>query len=652
MNRNYFTFDLEVYPNIFTFCGKFSNSDQIYFYEISDRINQRNELLTFLGYLRNIQIEMVGFNNIGYDYFLIHELMTNPYTFDYNKAFQISQKIITTMRKTGRSFHHIKFSERLIPQIDMMKVCHFDNANKRTSLKALQFAMRSHSVEDLPFDIRPLNDQEKDLLGKYNVHDVLETEKFFFKNENLIDMRREYIENGTLWGDVLNFSDAKIGREYLISRIGRTKCFVGGKARKTMRELVEFNNIILPKIYYRTDLYKEIHSWFMQQKIYIASKERPKLKVKLAGLDFHFGVGGVHASADNKIYKSTSTHIIIDIDVAGMYVAVAIANRFAPEHLGQMFVKAYNQIKKDRSRYVKGTSQNDMLKLAGNAAFGDSNNVHSFLYDPKYTFSVTVNGQLQILQLVEMIDLIPDCELIQANTDGITVYINREYEALFMMWCKEWEIMTNLKLERVDYSRMLIRDVNNYISEKLDGELKRKGTYWYPIEEKDYEGWWNKDFSNLASKKAAEKVMINSWPVEAAIRLMTDPFDFMLRYKATGESKLYIGDKKQLRTVRYYVSTKGERMKKISPPKGELGQFKRKNGLKDDFFNTVMSEIGKDVWDERVHNKNKSKYDIRENSIQAGWLVKQCNVATDFNWSDVDWNYYIEEAKKIIIGSK
>lgn len=649
--KDYFTYDLEAYPNIFLFCGKFKNSDKVYLFELSDRLDEKEQLLQFLYWLRNLGVEMVGFNNIGYDYYLIHELMMNPYTFNYQKAHQINNLIINGQR-TGFKMERIKLSDRVIPQIDLMKICHFDNKARRTSLKALQFSMRSESLEDLPFEIRDLTHEEKDKLRKYNIHDVTETEKFFIYNEHLVDVRREYITDGVLRGDVLNYSDVKIGTEYLIARLGRTKCFYGNKPRQTFRECVEFNNIILPKIYFRTDLYNSVLEWFKQQKIYIKGEDRPKLEIDLAGLHFHFGVGGVHASAENRIYRTNDTHQIIDIDVAGMYVAVAIANRFAPEHLGDSYVEAYKQIKSDRAKYAKGTSRNAALKLAGNGAYGNSNNPYSPFYDPKYTFSVTINGQLQIVQLVEIISMIPGLELIQANTDGITVYIERKYEYLFKLWCDEWERMSGLELEEVLYSRMWIRDVNNYVAETMDGKLKQKGAYWYPTKIKEYEGWWNKDFSNLASKIAVGKVMTENWPVEIAVKLVTNKFDFMLRYKATGASKLYIGEVKQLKTVRYYVSASGEAMKKVSPPKGEVGQFKRKNKITNEFFNKVMTEIGPNVWDERVHTKNKSTYQIVETSVQAGWKVKQCNVASDFNWNDVDWNFYIEETKKLIIGSK
>jgi len=651
MDRKYYIYDLETMPNCFLFGGKFAGGSEVQMYEISERRNDREGLFAWLSYLKSIMnLEMVGFNNIGFDYPIIHEFMTNPYTFTYEKASQIATQIIQAQR--GNRLNSVAAHNRLIPQIDMMKICHFDNDARRTSLKALQFAMRSDSLEDLPFGIRELEPQEMDVLRSYCAHDITETEKFFKLHEHAVDMRREYLEEGLLTGDVLNFSDVKIGTEYLIKRIGKNNCYAGGKPKQTFRSIVEFNKIILPKIEFRTELYKSVHSWFAQQVIYIDKTERPSLDIKLGGLDFHFGVGGVHASAENKVFHSDDDYQIIDIDVAGMYVAVAIANGFEPEHLKGHFRPAYKEVKDNRSQYAKGSSRNAAMKLAGNGAYGNSNNPWSPFYDPQYTFSVTVNGQLQLLQLVELIDLLPDCELIQANTDGITVRILKKNEVFFKMWCKIWEKMTGLELEHVQYKRMWIRDVNNYISEKMNGELKRKGAYWYPITTKDYEGWYNKDFSNHASKIAAELAMTHSFPVEASIRLVTDPFDFMLRYKCPGGSTLWIGDVKQLKTVRYYVSKTGQQMKKISPPKGELGQYCRKNSLKDSYFDNIMKEIGKNVWDARVHTKNKSTYEIRTTNIENGWKVKECNVAKNFDWNDVDWNYYIEEAKKNIIGSK
>ena len=654
----YYIYDLEIFPNCFTFSGKFYGDDNYHVYEISDRRNDKESLLQALAHLQAIGAEMVGFNNCDFDYPILHELIINPWSFTYQKAYEICQQIITAQ---GRGFNpvHVKHSERKIPQIDIYKYCHFDNDAKRTSLKALQFAMRSPSVEDLPFAPGTvLNNEQKDILIKYNIHDIVETERFFKLTENLLDMRRELLNDGVLFGDVLNYNDVKIGVEYLVTRIGRNKCYAGGRARGTFRTTVEFNRIILPTIWFRTEPFQAVLEWFKKQAVYCSVKgaPTPTLKANLGGLDFHFGVGGLHASADNKIFYSDDDYQIIDIDVSGMYPSVAVANRFGPEHLGEAFVVAYKAVKDDRRKYAKGTAKNAMLKLGGNGAFGNFNNRYSPMFDPQCLYSITVNGQLQLLQLAEMITLIPGTELIQGNTDGITVRVRKDTLPFFKLWCKEWEKMTGLELEEVLYKRMWIRDVNNYICEKMDGGFKLKGAYWYPESIKDYSEpvmSWHKDFSNLASIKAAVKAHTHSWSVEIGVRLITDPFDFMLREKATGQTKIYIGDEEQLKTVRYYVSTSGKPMVKKAPPKGEPGQYKRKNKLTDDYFESVMKEIGKDVWDDRIHTKNKSKYSTENvTSVQSGWLVKQCNDATKFDWNDVDWKYYIEEAKKLIIGSK
>lgn len=623
----------------------------IYTFEISDRVNQRTELLAHLSYLQNCGVIMMGFNSIQFDYPIIHELMTNPYVFTARHAHLFGSNIINS-QNYGNNPNHIRMGDRLIPQVDLVKVNHFDNANKRTSLKSLQFAMRSASVEDLPFALRDLTFDEMDQLRTYNVHDITETEAFGRKCLHLIEMRQELINHGVLSGDVLNFSDVKIGTEYLIRKIGRAKCFLSGsKPRQSIRSAVAFKDIILPKISFRTESFDAVLDWFKQQTLFIGGDKRPSLTVRLANLEFDFGIGGVHASVENKSYVSTETHVIKDIDVAGMYVAVAIANGFAPEHLGKDFSVAYKQLQADRAQHPKGTTMNAVLKLAGNGVYGVSNNPYSCFYDPKYTFSVTVNGQLQLLQLVEILSLIPGLEIIQANTDGITAYVPRELGYLFDLWIRDWESQTGLKLEEVEYSNMWIRDVNNYVARTTDGKMKRKGAYWYPTNEKEYEGWWNKDFSNMAAQIAIEQVLLTGCEAKHVVRLLTNPFDFMLRYKTPAGAKLYVGDKEQLKTVRYYVSTKGEPMKKIATPKGQIGAYKRKNKLTDSEFNRILKEIPAGAWDERIHTKNKSKYAAVTTSVESGRLVKVCNRATDFDWRDVDWSYYVSEIEKLRIGA-
>lgn len=646
MSKRRFYYDLETYPNCFLFIGCFEDNDDMYVFEISDRRNDAAYIIDLLNFLSAGNVDMIGFNNLNFDYPIIHDFLNSPWNYTAERAYDIAQKIIV-----ANNDFTVRLKDRLIPQIDLLKINHFDNKMKRTRLKDLEYAMRSENLEDLPFEPGTiLTDDQKDQLITYGIHDVKQTKKFGIICKPLIEMRYDLIDNGVLKGDVMNWSDVKLGTEYLVSKIGRTKCYNGRNPKQSFRTQINIDQIILDKIHFREEKFQQVLDWYKNQIIYVESKQRPKLETKLAGLNFHFGVGGVHASVNNKHYQKNDTHSILDIDVSGMYVAVAITNKFSPGHLGDDFTVAYEELQRNRAQYPKGTIMNRILKLAGNGVFGNSNNIFSCFYDPQYTFTITINGQMQLLQLVEILHLIPGLEFIQANTDGVTVYLPNGMIPLFKAWCKEWENHTGLKLEEVEYQNMWIRDVNNYIAQNVDGKLKRKGAYWYPEKLSDYEGYWNKDYSNLASIKAAEYSMRYNWPVEQTIMMIHDKFDFMLRYKVTGANKLYIGDNLTTRTCRYYVSHAGEKMTKVMPPKGKLGTYKKRNGITDEYFKKILKTLPEGAHDERIHTKNKSVYETRVSSIESGWHVKNCNDASEFDWNDLNYSYYIEEAKKLLIG--
>lgn len=649
---NIYTYDLETMKNCFLFIGKFRGAHEVQVFELSFRKNQARELMQWLAYLKNLDVLMQGYNNLGFDYPIIDLAIKDPHGFNYMTAYNKAQEIIAAQFAAGTvrppAVHH---KDREIRQVDLVKINHFDNKNRATRLKDLQFSMRSPSVEDLPFDWRvDLTSEQIDKLISYGIHDVTETEKFGDICYHLIEMRQELLDTGVLTGDVLNYSDVKIGEKYLVTKIGRNKCYSGSKPKQTFRSSVSFKDVVLDKIYYRTDECQAVLDWFKNTTVHIGAETKPSFMKTIGGLDFYFGLGGVHASVESKVFRSNDTHVIKDVDVSGMYVAVAISNGFAPEHLGQDFSVAYKQLQADRAQYKKGTTMNAVLKLAGNGVYGKSNDVYSCFYDPKYTFTVTSNGQLQLLQLAERFVSIPGLQLIQANTDGITAYVPRQYEWLFECHKVAWEKECGLKLEEVIYNAMWIRDVNNYMAQYQDGKIKRKGAYWYPTELKEYEGYWNKDYSMMAVQKVTERCLIHGWNPQYVMYTMTDPFDFMKREKAKGETKMFIGDKETSKTVRYYVSKAGAKMKKVAPPTGELGSFKRKSGLTDSEYNKIAATVPKGVWDERIHTKNKSVHTIRETSVESGYLVKECNHGLSaFDFADLDYDYYISEVNKLII---
>lgn len=637
-------FDLETYENCFLYGAYVEELDQVFMFEISDRKNQKAELLQFLDHSRKGGYINSGYNNLGFDYPIVHNLLLQPTSFTYTTASQMAHQIIVKQER-----QNIWLRDRLIPQVDLMKLHHLDNMARRTSLKSLQFAMRSKSVEDLPFELRPLNNDEKDVLIQYCIHDVLETVKFRKKSMHLIQMRQDLLDSGMLTGDVLNYSDVKIGYEYLVKELGRTNCYRNGNPIQSIRYKVDLKDVILPKIHFMNEEFSEVIEKFKSLSWHRDDENHLSFSRKLNGFEYHFGIGGIHGSVESKYFEANDEYEIIDLDVTSLYPSIGIVNRFYPEHLGETFVDKYASLKVKRLEHKKGTPLNAMFKLALNGAYGKSNDQYSAMYDPKYMLSITINGQLQLLQLAELVSAVPGLEIIQINTDGITVKVpkdSKDWLECYKVW---WQQHTGLELEEAHYQRLWIRDVNNYLGVHTNGKIKSKGAYWYPETDSDYDGNWHKDMSGMVVQKAIRDVLIEGYNPEYVIRTMTDPYDFCMRYKTPKGANVFVGDKLCSKTVRYYVSTKGEAMVKKSKPKGNIGEYKRKSKITDREYNEILKQIPQGSWDPRIHTKAKTTYDIVETGIEAGRLVKVCNDISNFDFKDVDYDYYIKEVEKLII---
>jgi hypothetical protein len=188
------------------------------------------------------------------------------------------------------------------------------------------------------------------------------------------------------------------------------------------------------------------------------------LNVVIDGLCYVFGTGGAHAAVEKRVIVSDEKRVIRSFDVSSFYPNLSIKNKIYPEHLGVEFCDIYENLYNMRKTFDKKSAENAMLKLALNGTYGNSNNEYSPFYDPKFTMSITLNGQMLLCKAIEMVLSLPTVEILMANTDGFEFIIDREYEALAEAKCKEWEDITGLTLEGDTYTKMVISDVNNYFS--------------------------------------------------------------------------------------------------------------------------------------------------------------------------------------------
>ena len=119
----------------------------------------------------------------------------------------------------------------------------------------------------------------------------------------------------------------------------------------------------------------------------------------------------------------------------------------------------------ERKKIPKSDPRNYVYKIVLNSTYGLSNEENSFLYDPELTMRITLNGQLSLMMLYEMIcERIPNAVPLMQNTDGLETRIPRKYVDEYMEICKEWEDITNLQLEHDTYQKVVLADVNNYIN--------------------------------------------------------------------------------------------------------------------------------------------------------------------------------------------
>lgn len=652
-------YDIETFKNCFTAAFIHARSGTRRLFEISDRTNDIALLCEFLTMLRDAGCRMVGYNNVNFDYPVIHYIYNNQLGMTYDYIYQKGQDIITSDDRWG---HIIWDSDMIVPQIDLFKIHHFDNVARSTSLKMLEFNMRSESIEDLPYDPHTaLTPDQIPNLVEYNWADVEETLKFYAESIDRIEFREEL--SAKYNRNFMNHNDTKIGKDYFIMELERLmpgSCYdrsSGVKApRQTWRDVIDLGQVILPYVSFERPEFQRILNWFRTQVIKGTKGVFNDVSAELDGFSYDFGLGGIHGSVESTTVRSDDQYEIWDWDVASYYPNLAIANRLYPEHLSENFCTIYEDVYKQRKQHKKGTAENAMLKLALNGVYGDSNNKYSPFYDPAYTMSITINGQLLLCMLAEQLIKTPGLTMVQINTDGLTVKCPKVYIEHMKTVCKWWENLTRLELESAVYERMHIRDVNNYVAVYQDGKVKRKGAYEYELD-------WHQNFSQLVVPKAAEAYLLHGTPVDQFIRNHRDPHDFMLRTKIPRSDQLMFNQTQPLqRITRYYVSTDGGSLTKVAPPKAgcTVGQWKRANGLTDHFYNNVINELqaggphNGDVdilglpWDERINTKNKSKYEIRITGIAVGKVVSVCNDMQDFTWDNVDFDYYIEQTMKLI----
>lgn len=587
--------DYETIVNCFVAVFESYDGDERKVFVIDKHQNDAVEFIKFLIESKKAKDWHFGYNNLAFDAQITEFALANAEEFMDPRAdaeaiayrmYEYAQYVIgKSDRKEFLDYPEFKLS---IKCVDIYKLNHWDSNAKRTSLKWTQFSMDWYNVEEMPHPHyeRVIDKDTLDMIVKYCINDVMSTKAIFNMKDSKgtkvmasqINLRAKLSETYNV--NLYSASEPKISKEiflhFLSEKLGIDKRVI--KEMRTYRKNVVIRDIILPCVKFETPEFIGVHNWFKNLVVDTAildgteeelKKKGPKYSMKHKGVPTDYALGGIHGCIRPGVYVPKPGRKIVSVDVTSFYPNLAIKNGWAPAQIPQAdFCELYEWFFEERKKYPKSNPLNYLFKIVLNSTYGLSKSRFSFLYDPELTFRITVNGQLLLSMLYEMVTTrIPNSQPLMQNTDGLEFEIDEKDEAYFFEICKEWEDLTQLQLESVEYQKMIIGDVNNYIAVYDDGKTKCKGRFEFeelPL---------HKNKSNLVVAKAWFEYFVNGVDPKDYIKTNRNIFDYCTGSKIKGdwffiEKGVEAGDyyeRKLQKLVRYFVSKKGTKIIKCHP---------------------------------------------------------------------------------------
>lgn len=582
--ENLWAFDVETYPNFFSFTALAVDSEDVVRFEVSERRDDRVAMKHWLP-----KKTLIGYNSLAYDNAMVNYVMSWPHEYKGNEAaFQLSSKLVSEdkwFRNIVKDFtnlhgeetwnkiwfackkdldagkrqygsfleknnllspltimlklNEIRYEKVPYGTIDLAKIL-TGNGGRFPSLKQVAIHLRWPRLQDLPYKpTEPLTHEQMDVVLDYNLNDVAITRALYLKVIPKIQMRRD---TGQMFDvDLVNASESKIANVIFEKKIGRPK------VRKTPRDKILGQDIVANNIVFHSKVMKDtlatiLNTDFAEKKeaehleveteyeaVPVEVKGTFSFMVNLYGVDYKMGVGGLHSVDKPAVYLASPDLILRDADVSSYYPFIIINNGYEPEHLSGMFLEPYKEIVYTRIE-AKKRGDNvtaEPLKIAANGSFGKLNSRFFWLYDPKVFFSVTLNGQLYLLDLIEKLNM-SGIQVISANTDGIVSQLHPSQEAQYNTICAEWQQRTGFDLEFTDYKKYVRRDVNNYISQTTSGKVKEKGAF---VSETNY----SKGYDKPIVAKAIRNYFIDGTPPEQTIMAEKSVYEFCMTKDIGGQ---------------------------------------------------------------------------------------------------------------------
>ena len=650
MEKKHWVHDYETLFDCFTAVFEHYKTTETHVFVISKVRNDFTEFIKFLK--QNIENREwhISYNGLAFDAQVTHYIIDNAHKWKDDKGLDLDGHLVaniiykyaqrTIEKSNNKEFHDYPEWKMQIGQIDLFKMHHWDNPAKRSSLKWIQFSMDWDNIIDMPIHHSEsiTTKEQVNTILTYNINDVKSTKEIFNRSKDLIKLRKELTK--TYGINLYSASEPRISKElfayYMADKLNIDKRTL--KKMRTKRDVIRFKDIILPYIKFESPEFQNLLKRFQSVELNPENLRGAfKYAVDYKGVSTHFGLGGAHGARISGIYTSDDENIIMSSDVTSFYPNLVIRNGWAPGHFpAKEFCDQYEWFFEERKKIPKSNPMNYVYKIILNSTFGLSNDKNSFFYDPELTMRITINGQLSLMMLYEMImEKIPNAIPLMQNTDGIEIRIPREYQDDYLGICKQWEDLTSLQLEHDTYQKLVLGDVNNYIGlndyKKVDlttfREIKEKNPHYkfkvigdsFFFAPTKMKGRY--DFKNLALHKNKSKLIIpkavyhyfiHDILPETYLESNKNILDYCIGGKSKGdweqvakfiENGQYTEEKLQ-KINRYYISKSGVKIVKVNKVD------KRE----------IQLEAGK--WLQSVYNKIKLETDWSKYNIDKGYYTE------------------------------
>lgn len=351
-------FDLETL-NIFTATFLDKDSDELRVFVISDSRDDRKKLFDFLN---NEVAGLIGYNSIHFDAQVIEYMYRNPNC----TAADIRRyaEIITSGENRRPDVPEWQLRHK---HLDLFRALSLSTKARRTGLKWCEYQMDMENIEDMPSQGEGKNWEE--MVLSYNLNDVKATKMLLLKYYHEIELRKTLSKTEGV--DLLNSTEPDMAKKLFAKYLSKEMEIPINdlKSLGTDREVVDVKDIIFPYIKFETELLNSIKKSFESLKL--KSTDTFELNVLFGNISTVFGLGGLHASVENKIVESTNTMIIKSLDVVSFYPNLAIRNKLHPQHIPQeKFCTLYESFFEQRRKIPKSDPKNYILKILLNATYG------------------------------------------------------------------------------------------------------------------------------------------------------------------------------------------------------------------------------------------------------------------------------------------